>query len=308
MPLFDTLAEGARGIKSGFNTVSSLFNGSGPKTTNNMADGIADLLHYDVGRTAYFKVVINRNSKWGVDSAGAPSMAQNNVVPWAPGMAPPEITIGKFSDEQSLSFLCHTAELPGESTATIGQKIYGITEKFSVMTGYNDITLAFYTRGSGVEISRKYFQDWLAFMTGRFETVNYKGKQTVETTYNVQYKDYYTSTIKITHYAITGDPLVEVTLYDAFPVSINQVPLSWSSQNQAQSLNVTFAYTEYSYAFFEVEGSAAYSRAPLGELLGTALKTASTINTIKSTFKGGNPLAATSVLPGLSDFSMTSKK
>ena len=66
--------------------------------------------------------------------------------------------------------------------------------------------------------------------------------------------------------------------------------------------------SEYSYAFFEVEGSAAYSRAPLGELLGTALKTASTINTIKSTFKGGNPLAATSVLPGLSDFSMTSRK
>ena len=212
MGIFGELAQSIDSVSS---DVRGLFGGTGPKTSNQKySQALAsELLRYDVGRSTYFDVQITEK----------------------PG------TVAKSGDSKSLTYLCHTAELPGEATATVTQKHYGVTEKFSVMTGYNDITLAFYTRGSGVEISRKYFQDWLAFMTGRFETVNYKGKQTVETTYNVQYKDYYTSTIKITHYAITGDPLVEVTLYDAFPVSINQVPLSWSTQNQAQSLNVTFA-------------------------------------------------------------------
>jgi hypothetical protein len=286
MSFFDTLSDTAGSIKSGFNT---LMNGSGPATKNNMAEGIAELRKYDVGRTAYFKVEIF--------SQIPPDQSSGNFT-----------ISGGSSSEKSLSFLCHSAELPGESTATVTQKIYGVTEKFSVMTGYNDITLAFYTRGSGVEITRKFFQKWISFITGRAETINYRGKKVQETTYNVQYKADYVGTVKITHFAITGDPLVEVTLYDAFPVSINQVPLSWSAQNEAQSLNVTFAYTEYSYNFLSVEGTGNYSRGPLGELLGTAIQTAATINSIKGAFKSGNPVAATSTLPnlGLSNFTISS--
>ena len=275
MSFFDTISEGASSIKSGFN---SLMNGISPTTTNNMAEGIAELRKYDVGRTAYFKVEIFSNQMTGTEQG------------------------------KSLSYLCHSAELPGESTATVTQKIYGVTEKFSVMTGYNDVTMAFYTRGSGDEYVRKFFQQWISFITGRDETINYRGKAMSETTYNVQYKEDYAGTVKITHYAITGDPLVEVTLFDAFPISINQVPLSWSAQNEAQSLNVTFAYTEYSYNFLSVEGMGKYSAGPLGELLGTAIKTAATINSISGAFKSGNPLAATSTLPnlGLSNFTISS--
>jgi hypothetical protein len=208
----------------------------------------------------------------------------------------------------NISFLCHSAELPGESTATVTQKIYGVSEKFAVMTGYNDITLSFYTQGSGTEFTRQYFQEWIASITGRGETFSSPGKTPKETTYNVQYKSSYTRNIDITHYAITGDKLTEVHLYEAFPVSINQIPLNWAAQNQAMSLNVTFAYTEYSYAFSKVNGKGNYSRGPLGELLGTGIKTMSTINSISGAFKSGNPIAATSTLPniGLSDFKVSS--
>jgi len=254
-------------------TLQGLMGGNNPKTNDTKYDEAkSNLLQYDVGRTAYFDV---------------------------------EFYFNKFKDNEALKYVCHSAELPGEATATVSQKIYGVTEKHSVMTGYNDIQLAFYTWGSQYEKSRMFFQNWVAYITGREESITNSWK---ETTYNVRYKSEYASTIKITHYAITGQPLVEVTLIDAFPIAINQVPLSWSAQNEAQSLNVVFAYTEYAYNFKYADNNGAYSRGPLGELLGTAIKTASTINTIKGAIESGNPLAMASALPGvgLSNFTLSS--
>jgi hypothetical protein len=260
-------------------SVSELMNGSAPKTTNNMLEGLSDLRKYDVGRSSYFKVEVFN-------------------VPFT-GVAP-----SSGNDPKSLSYLCHSAELPGESTATVSQKIYGVNEKFSVMTGYNDIQLAFYTRGSGDEMVRKFFQSWIAFITGRDETVK---QINLETTYNVKYKSEYAASIKITHYAISGDPLLEVTLFDAFPLSINQIPLSWSLQNQAQSLNVVFAYTEYQYDFKYVIGMKPYAKGPLGQLLETTKNLTGAAETIQGSIKSGNYSMLGSVAPsmGLSNFSVS---
>ncbi len=244
-------------------SLSSLWNGSGPQTKDDKyQDTLRELLAHDVGRTAYFDVFIPTRE----------------------------------DGTSSVRYFCHSAELPGESTATVSQKIYGVTEKFSVMTGYNDITLAFYTYGSEVESIRKMFLSWITFITGRGESFKGGSNGMQNTTYNVKYKSEYTQDIVITQYAIDGTPLLKVKLFSAFPVAINQVPLNWSAQNQAQSLNVTFAYTEYEYEFLYVESQGAYSRGPLNELLGTALQTVSTINSITGAFKSGNPLAATSTL------------
>lgn len=257
---YDTL----KGITMSFlsdtlSDLSTLFNGTGPITRDDKyQDALRELLAHDVGRTAYFDVFIP------VRSGGT----------------------------STVRFFCHSAELPGESTATVSQKIYGVTEKFSVMTGYNDITLSFYTYGSEVELIRKMFLSWITFITGRGESFKGSGN----TTYNVKYKSEYTQDIVITQYAVDGKPLLRVKLFSAFPVAINQVPLDWSAQNQAQSLNVTFAYTEYEYEFLYVENESSYSRGALGELFGTALQTAAIVNSISGAFKSGNPLAATSTL------------
>lgn len=242
---------------------SQLLNGSGPpkNTDENYQNALRELLSNDVGRTAYFDVYI-------------PTRKDGTVV----------------------RYFCHSAELPGESTATVNQKIYGVNEKFAVMTGYNDITLSFYTYGSGIEAIRKMFLSWISDITGRGEALIFPRRDPVETTYNVKYKSSYVKDIVITQYAVDGKPLLRVKLIDAFPLSINQIPLSWSMQNQAQSLNVSFAYTEYEYEFLYVEPNGDYKRGPLGELIGTALKAASTINTIQGAIKSGSPLAATSAL------------
>lgn len=277
---FDTVSNTASDIKTGLNI---LLNGDSPLTGKKVdaTAGINTLRQLDVGRTAYFLVKI--------PTGGAALNVGNGLA---------------FDGVYDVAYFCHAAELPGESTATVTQKIYGVTEKFAVMTGYNDITLSFFTRGSEEEATRKMILQWLSFITGRDEILTYSGKTQKQTSYNVKYKSEYVKDITITHYAITGEPLTEVTLYDAFPIATNQVPLNWAAQNEVMSLNVTFAYTEYSYKFLKVNGKGQYSRGALGELLGTGIKTMSTINSISGAFKSGNPLAATSTLPnlGLSNF------
>lgn len=282
MGIFGDLAQS---IDSVTETTKGLFGGTGPKTSNTKYEEALrnELLRYDVGRSSYFDVQIFSNMGGSMGNSGS---------------------------QRSLTYLCHTAELPGEATSLVQQKIYNINEKFSVATGYNDVQLAFYTRGSDKEIVRIFFQNWLAFITGRSETISGAGalNTNLETTYNVKYKEEYASTINIIQYSITGEPLVEVQLKEAFPIAISQIPLSWSSQNQAQSLNVGFAYTEYVYKFHSVNNEGKYARGGLGELLGTAIQTAATVNTISNAFKSGNPLLATSVLPnvGMSNFTLSS--
>jgi hypothetical protein len=188
-------------------------------------EALSELLTYDVGRSAYFDVKFHSTF------------------------------LGK--GQQSLSYLCHSAELPGESVATVSQKIYGVVEKHPIMVSYNDITLSFYIRGVDADITRYEFLNWIAASTGRGSVVSYNGEikynRNNRTTYNTLYKNDLSGTIEISHYSCTGKLLTSCTLREAFPIAITQVPLSWSMDTHAISLNVTFCYTEYSYNFYGVK-------------------------------------------------------
>ena len=186
----------------------------------NYQGALEQLLKFDTGRTAYFDVTINTPTE----------LVKLGLVP---------------ATTKSLEFLCHSAELPGESVATVSQKIYGVVQKYPIMSVYSDIVLSFYIPGSGTENVRKTFLSWIAATTGRGESVG----NGLPTTYNVKYKRDITSDIYITHYTSTGDILLSCKLVDAFPIAISQIPLSWSAENQAISFNVTFTYTEYEYNF-----------------------------------------------------------
>jgi hypothetical protein len=180
---------------------------------------LSELLTYDVGRNAYFDVTFPK----------LPTIVKlPAIVPYK----------GKTSQ---LSYLCHSAELPGEYTTTVDQKIYGVVERFPIMTTYKDITLSFYTRGSDVDYVRMLFSHWITASTGRnVDNASIR-------TYNVPYKADITTDLTINQYSVDGSRLLRCELIEAFPISIMEVPLSWSLANEAMSLNITFTYTEYQY-------------------------------------------------------------
>ena len=131
---------------------------------------------------------------------------------------------------RNLNYRCENAQLPGRTFATMEQKIgSNPIEKYPYLTTYNDIDLTFIVDD---DMKQKiFFDSW-------FELIN------PTYNFNYQYKSNYATTIVINQYDVQNQLTYSVTLFDAYPISMNQMDLDWSS-DQAHKLVVTFAYTRW---------------------------------------------------------------
>ena len=128
-----------------------------------------------------------------------------------------------------LNMRCEAAQLPGRTLSTTTMKIYGIDEKFPYATSFDDITLTFIVGDDMKE--KRFFDAWLNWIT---PTNNYDSR----------YKNDYSVPLVISQYSVKGEKTYSVTLVDAYPISVNQLDLNWSSDG-AHKLAVTFAYTRW---------------------------------------------------------------
>ena len=137
--------------------------------------------------------------------------------------------ITRYSTIRDLVFRCENANLPGRSLATADQRIYGPIEKHPYLSTYNDIDLTFIVSDT---MNEKFlFDDWI-------EYINPKN------TNNFRYREQYQTTLTINQYDVNDFPSYTVELYEAFPISINQMDLDWSN-NGYHRITVTFAYTSW---------------------------------------------------------------
>jgi hypothetical protein len=128
---------------------------------------------------------------------------------------------------RDLTYRCENANLPGRTFATTEQKTYGPIEKSPYLTTYNDMDLTFIVDD---DMSQKVlFDSWLNFINPQYNN-------------NYRYKDDYVTTITVNQYDVTNEVSYSINLYNAFPVSVNQLDLDWSSDGH-HKLVVTFAYT-----------------------------------------------------------------
>lgn len=64
-------------------------------------------------------------------------------------------------------------------------------------------------------------------------------------TYTVKYKDDYSTTIMIVIYNDLGERVKTINLYDAFPSSIREIPLSWDDNQSLLRLSISITYSTY---------------------------------------------------------------
>lgn len=130
---------------------------------------------------------------------------------------------------KNLTYRCEAAQLPGRTFATAEQKIgSNPTEKYPYQTTYNDIELTFIVDS---DMNQKVFMDaWLEYINPTYN-------------FNFKYKEDYSTTITINQYDVNGDLTYSINLYDAYPISMNQLDLDWSQNDSYHKLTVTFAYT-----------------------------------------------------------------
>lgn len=131
---------------------------------------------------------------------------------------------------RALNMRCEEANLPGRTLSTAELKIGSSpVEKYPYATTYNDIDLTFML--DDTMNHKVFFDSWMNYISPDYS-------------WNLRYKEDYATTITINQYDAQNKKSYSVDLYEAYPISINQLDLSWASEGY-HKLNVTFAYTSW---------------------------------------------------------------
>lgn len=139
----------------------------------------------------------------------------------------PLTLIPYVSSAKNLNYRCESAQLPGRTFATLEQKTYGPIEKMPYLNTYTDIDLTFIIED---DMNQKIFFDaWMNYINPLYNN-------------NFRYKGDYSTVLTVNQYDVTNQLAYSVNLYDAYPVSVNQMDLDWSNEAY-HKLTVTFAYT-----------------------------------------------------------------
>jgi hypothetical protein len=139
----------------------------------------------------------------------------------------PLTLIPYIASAKSLNYRCENAQLPGRTFATAEQKTYGPVEKYPYLNTYTDIDLTFIVDD---DMTQKIFFDaWMNFINPLYNN-------------NMRYKGDYSTVLTVNQYDVTNKISYSVNLWDAYPISMNQMDLDWSADGY-HKLNVTFAYT-----------------------------------------------------------------
>jgi hypothetical protein len=139
----------------------------------------------------------------------------------------PLTLIPYVSTAKQLNYRCENANLPGRTFATVEQKTYGPIEKYPTLTSFTDMDLTFIIDDN---MNQKIFFDaWLNYINPQYNN-------------NFRYKSDYSTVITINQYDVTNNLTYSINLYDAYPISMNQMDLDWSGDG-FHKLTVTFAYT-----------------------------------------------------------------
>ena len=160
-------------------------------------------------------------------------------------IATPSVLSGFFNatsiDEFHMS--CSEASLPGSSlnTQEITGDRHGVTERNAYRRMYDDrLDLTFYVEGERYTQIR-YFEKWMNFIVGdnerndrRYSNYDYKVK------YPIEYKTY----MGVTKFEKDEGRQLHYSFYDAYPIAINSMPLSYSSTDVLKC-TVSMTYLRY---------------------------------------------------------------
>lgn len=142
--------------------------------------------------------------------------------------------------EDTFSFRCEATEFPGRTIATLEDNSIGTTRKVPYDVIYNDITLQIIASRDMTE--RAFFELWMEHVVKNSSGSRSEGGL-------INFEDYYTGTLAIAQVDDSGAEIAKAYLYDAYPVQISGMNLSWEEQNTYQRFTVTMTYRYHNVEF-----------------------------------------------------------
>lgn len=134
---------------------------------------------------------------------------------------------------------------PGINLMTSQIQRYGIgsVQNMPINAQFQDINLTLLMDHYG-EIWQ-YWHNWLNIIFG-FNGLESANGPTINSfpSYQAEYKDNYSTVVQIIVYDHFGNAIQKINLYEAFPVAMREVPLSWGD-GSLMRLNISMTYTSY---------------------------------------------------------------
>jgi len=135
---------------------------------------------------------------------------------------------------RSLRLRADTTDLPGKVIQTSDYRTdYGPQRKIGFMVGYLDINISFILSENMQE--KAILEEWQSSVVSGGSS-----------NFEVGYYHNYATDITLSMYSVANDtdPVFSMTLFEAYPVTVNPVGLSWE-QNEAAKISAQFAYRHH---------------------------------------------------------------
>lgn len=165
-------------------------------------------------------------------------------------ISPTGDVLSSLSTNYLVQMRAEQARLPGINLLTVDNQRYGVgtVQKMPYATQFTDTSFTFLMDRNG--ILYQYFYAWfteIVDFNGAGQVVN--GRQSYVSSspsYQIGYKDNYSTDITMVIYDAEGNPVKTITLYEAYPNSMNEIALDWNTQNSLMKLTVGFTFKEWS--------------------------------------------------------------
>lgn len=155
------------------------------------------------------------------------------------------VPIGISYISNNFQFRCEATELPGRTVATNDSQSYGPTAKFAYDITYNDINLQIIASEDMAE--RKMFETWIDSIITPSNTQTFSKATGGIMKY---YDNYASGQVRIHQLKDNGSKISTYTLYNAYPIQLSPMNLSWEDTNTYQRFSVTMTYRYHTSEFF----------------------------------------------------------
>jgi hypothetical protein len=146
--------------------------------------------------------------------------------------------LNTFSTERMIQLRAEQARIPGLTIQSTDNKRYGLgtPQKMPYNVSFTDTSFTFLADADS-EIHR-YFYSWMTSVVDFNGTTLFRRVPS----FTVEYKQNYATDIYIFVFDNYGNITQIVTLYDAYPNSLNDVGLDWGNPNSLMKITVGFTY------------------------------------------------------------------
>ena len=148
----------------------------------------------------------------------------------------PEVAVSAGDDtERLLVYRCESCSMPSRDLIASNRITYGAPKKVAVGSAFNNVTFSFIVSDDMAE--KNYFYKWQSYIqNSQFSLDNQSNLS------DIAYYNDYVGNIEIKMFSKAGTQKYAVLLKEAYPISVQEVPLGWNNTNDYIRVNVVMAY------------------------------------------------------------------